>query len=132
MSDECCPSAYAGVDGTECEEFSYKKSCPAGYASVYTPENCPFIHDPNHKYKESVSDEDNGSEVVPICEVSPMATTNENQLFEKELEKLINYHSIENESDTPDFILAEYMKACLDAFNVGTRKRDKWYGRDSK
>ena len=38
--------------------------------------------------------------------------------FEKELENLINIHSMENDSDTPDFILAEYLRKCLAAFNV--------------
>ena len=37
--------------------------------------------------------------------------------FEKDLSDLINAHSLENASDTPDFILAEYLVACLEAFN---------------
>ena len=47
--------------------------------------------------------------------------------FEKELCILINKYSKENESDTPDFILAEYLMFCLDNFNVIMNKRDKWY-----
>jgi len=46
--------------------------------------------------------------------------------FETGLKDLINTHSIENESDTPDFILARYMRACLDAFNVANKDRDSW------
>ena len=41
----------------------------------------------------------------------------------------INRHSRENASDTPDFILAEYLVACLDAFDQAVRQREKWYGR---
>ena len=48
--------------------------------------------------------------------------------FAAELESLINRHSIENESDTPDFILAQYIRGCLDAWNCSVRDRDKWYG----
>lgn len=48
--------------------------------------------------------------------------------FEKELEELINKHCIENDSNTPDFILAAFMRKCLDAFNAGVNRRDKWYG----
>lgn len=48
--------------------------------------------------------------------------------FEKELEHLINEHSKENESDTPDFILAEYISDCLKIFGKTTRTRDKWWG----
>ena len=38
--------------------------------------------------------------------------------FEKELEKLINRFSMESDSDTPDFLLAKYLCACLDAYNT--------------
>ena len=47
--------------------------------------------------------------------------------FKRELESLINYHSQENNSNTPDFILAEYIMGCLDAFDKATNKRTKWY-----
>lgn len=49
--------------------------------------------------------------------------------FVKELEQLINKYSIENESDTPDFILAEYIRGVLNAFNKTIGKREAWYGR---
>jgi len=49
--------------------------------------------------------------------------------FEMDLRKLINYHSQENGSDTPDFLLAEYLSQCLATFNVIVVAREKWYGR---
>ena len=49
--------------------------------------------------------------------------------FRTELVALINKYSIENLSDTPDFILGEYLQGCLATFNIATRKREKWYGR---
>lgn len=49
--------------------------------------------------------------------------------FEKELMELINKHSIENESDTPDFILAEYLYRCLKNFKITINHRENWYGR---
>jgi hypothetical protein len=51
------------------------------------------------------------------------------ETFEKELESLINKCCKENESNTPDFILAEYLVACLNAWNNGVKKREEWYGR---
>lgn len=51
-----------------------------------------------------------------------------NPNFEKELENLINKYSIENESNTPDYILAQYMLKCLEAFNEAAKARSKWYG----
>lgn len=50
--------------------------------------------------------------------------------FEKELEHLLNRHSVENECNTPDFVLAAYIRSCLDAFNEAVRARDSWYGID--
>lgn len=52
--------------------------------------------------------------------------------FEQELRELINRYSIENGSDTPDFILAEYLTDCLWSWNRATRAREKWYGRENK
>lgn len=50
--------------------------------------------------------------------------------FRSELEKLINIHSQENNSDTPDFILAEYLTDSLKAFDKATNARDRWYSLD--
>lgn len=52
--------------------------------------------------------------------------------FVEELESLINRYSKENESNTPDFILAEYIEASLLAFNRSVNAREKWYGRSRK
>ena len=50
-------------------------------------------------------------------------------MFEQELKDLINKHSAENASDTPDFILASYMNNCLLAFEDAVQEREVWYGR---
>ena len=47
--------------------------------------------------------------------------------FMKELEMLINSYRLENTSNTPDFILAEYITNCLNAFNLATQQRTSWY-----
>lgn len=47
--------------------------------------------------------------------------------FQNEVQTLINKCSIENESDTPDFILAQYLQDCLDVWEKAVRSRDKWY-----
>jgi len=48
--------------------------------------------------------------------------------FEKELAALINKHSIENESNTPDYILAKYLRDCLTAFSTAIIDRTEWRG----
>ena len=47
----------------------------------------------------------------------------------KNIETAINSVSAENGSDTPDFILAEYLMDCLRAYDSAVQKREKWYGR---
>lgn len=49
--------------------------------------------------------------------------------FLRELKSIINRYSRENGSDTPDFILAEYLNGCLMNFNYAVCKRENWYGR---
>ena len=41
----------------------------------------------------------------------------------------INRRSAENGSDTPDFILAGFLAACLRSFDRSVRARERWYGR---
>lgn len=54
-----------------------------------------------------------------------------NKIFENKLRELLNRTCMENESDTPDFILADYILMCLDTWAKIVRKRDKWYGREN-
>ena len=49
--------------------------------------------------------------------------------FQKELEELLNKHSMENGSDTPDFILASFLKRSLANFNECVNEREVWYNR---
>ncbi len=50
--------------------------------------------------------------------------------FRIELTELINKHSKENDSNTPDYILANYLSNCLDAFAIAVAQREHWYGRE--
>ena len=52
--------------------------------------------------------------------------------LEKDLQDLLNKWSQENNSNTPDFVLAQYLLDCLLAFNVAVQKRETWYGRDPR
>lgn len=53
----------------------------------------------------------------------------EDSKLKEEIHILLNKVSRENNSDTPDFILAEYMLSCLRAFEKATNEREVWYGR---
>jgi hypothetical protein len=48
--------------------------------------------------------------------------------FKEELTHLINRYSLENGSDTPDFMLAEYLVSCLNAYERAVEQRSAWFG----
>ena len=48
--------------------------------------------------------------------------------FYQELQSLINRHSKENGSNTPDFILARFLQDSLAAFDNASLARSNWYG----
>ena len=51
-----------------------------------------------------------------------MSTTD----FRKRLLSLLNEESMENRSNTPDFILCNYLVSCLEAFDLAVVSRDAW------
>ena len=51
--------------------------------------------------------------------------------FIKEIAAVINKYSMENNSNTPDFILAEMLLGFLTVFENTTRKREEWFGEKS-
>ncbi len=52
--------------------------------------------------------------------------------LERELAAVLNRYSQENASNTPDFILAQYLLNALVAWNVAVQQRETWYGRDAR
>lgn len=48
--------------------------------------------------------------------------------FEEEISTVINRHSAENPSGTPDYILATYLTNCLKTFNEAVTQRAEWRG----
>jgi hypothetical protein len=50
----------------------------------------------------------------------------------RDLEQLINKHSMENGSNTPAFMLAGYLMDALDAFDRACNTRTRWYRKDDR
>jgi hypothetical protein len=48
----------------------------------------------------------------------------------KDFENAINRNSLENRSNTPDFLLAQYLMDCLKAYENVHDANEKWYGRN--
>lgn len=46
----------------------------------------------------------------------------------QEIEQAINRCNAESGSETPDWILAEYLMGCLEAFDKAVKARSNWYG----
>jgi hypothetical protein len=60
---------------------------------------------------------------LPVPDADPLPT------FKQKLTALINSHSLESGSNTPDFVLAEYLVDCLATFDKASNKRERWYGK---
>ena len=52
-----------------------------------------------------------------------------NRSFREGLRRLINEHSQESASNTPDFVLARFLAECLEVFDLAVTHREAWYGR---
>lgn len=48
------------------------------------------------------------------------------EAFVKELSEVINRHSRENLSDTPDFILADFIAGCLNVYENTVKAKKEW------
>ena len=51
--------------------------------------------------------------------------------LEQQISELLNQHCEENRSDTPDFVLAMFLRRSLDAFHEAVRLREDYYGRQA-
>lgn len=69
-----------------------------------------------------------GGPGVAMSMDDPAHPSNRDAAFLVALTSTINSHSRENGSDTPDFILGQFLMTCLTAFDVAVSKRTKWYG----
>ena len=53
----------------------------------------------------------------------------EQRKFRNALQEFLNEHSMETGSNTPDYMLADYLITCLQALNETINRRASWYGR---
>jgi len=49
--------------------------------------------------------------------------------LENDIREVLNRHSAENGSNTPDLVLAEYLTNCLEAFDKAVNARERHAGR---
>lgn len=74
------------------------------------------------------------TEMIEHCETLESALRKAEGRNESELRTAIqhacNCACAENDSNTPDFILAEYLIDCLKSFDKAVNRREQWYGRE--
>jgi hypothetical protein len=76
------------------------------------------------KQKGTEMSMNSNTELTPQPESEKVET---NPSFREELAALLNSYSLENGSNTPDFILADYLIECLTAFNNTVNNRTRWH-----
>jgi hypothetical protein len=67
----------------------------------------------------------------PMIEITPAGEVVPKGLSER-IRHALNCVCAENESNTPDFILADYLVSCLAAFDRAVNQRERWYGRSPR
>ena len=69
-----------------------------------------------------------GVAVEPYAEIiKPAGLAGADTTLIQKIAQVLNIHSRENGSDTPDFILAEYLTDCLAAWDKSCQSRKNWY-----
>lgn len=62
----------------------------------------------------------------------PCSVKVRDEVFQHDLEKLINRHSMDADCNTPDFILAKYLMDSLKAFRTAQSNNVEWHGAEDK
>lgn len=61
--------------------------------------------------------------------MQPQMIDNEFENLKKDIAAILNKYSQENRSNTPDYMLADYMLGCLNVYENTISAREKWFGR---
>lgn len=89
------------------------------------------IHDPSvglRRDEKLTAVLQEAKDIVKAAEDTLAMLGNQAPTFESELKTLINRYSLENGSNTPDYILADHLKKCLIVFDATIQDRAKWHG----
>lgn len=100
--------------------YSTSNCCVQSLYTSFNSNDINNIKDFNNKLMNKIIEEESDNLEVPKIE----------KTFIEELRCLINQYSKENGSNTPDFILSEYLNECLELFNKTINKREDWYDRN--
>lgn len=65
---------------------------------------------------------------IDLIADDPVLTASAPRTLTQDIAEVLNRHSAERGSDTPDFILAEMLCGVLEMFDAGIRARGLWYG----
>ena len=66
---------------------------------------------------------------LSLAPLDPPPAEDEPATLHRELQHLINRYSAESGSNTPDWILADYLLGCLELYDRTVQARARWYGR---
>lgn len=83
---------------------------------MFTAES-PFVVEATHDESSCI--------YMHLAELEDMMN---NVYLRREIEVALNRASAENQSDTPDFILAEFLIGCLRSFDAAVNRRREWWG----
>ena len=88
-------------------------------------------HEMRKRIHEGVGTWEDAKALLLELEERERVAANQHIGFRGELAAVINKYSREEASNTPDFVLAEFIDNALFAFNVAVNAREHWYEREA-
>lgn len=99
---------------------------PTGTPVKSEPRACNLSEPPAEVWRQKKTAPKEETSMSDVSEMGPTSS------LESLLADALNRYSAENDSDTPDFILAQFLLGCLAAWNHSVKRREQWYGRNVK
>ena len=127
-----------GVDYTKVHAACHGVYPPKPKEQFFNVMDCHVVYPPEHQDALAGKDfgrvlQENNMDIAGVMiEVTESGVVkirpkkDDEGSFHAKLKDLINSCSIENGSNTPDFVLAKFLKQCLDAWDMCTLERDRF------
>jgi hypothetical protein len=118
----------------EGDQFEYRRDDWMGSSGHYTPYNAKVgdsgFGKGGDRYRRKITSVVKKETTIPDVKPVESKVEEKSTTFTHELKLLIKKYTLENGSDTPDYILAKYLANCLKAFDGAVKARTEWYSKD--
>ena len=111
-----------------CKDCAYDDSVEDEQDAMDDELDTEHVQEMIEKQKAYAADKASKIGVKPPMNPAPHSTEAVRPTFHQALSELLNSYNMEAVSNTPDFILARYIRNCMIAFDTAVNARSVWYG----